>query len=101
RLADLAITKTAPASIPAGAYLTYTITASNNGPSDAPLSTVSDTLPSGTTLVSTAAPGGFTCTPAGADIPCAGSLAAGSSAVFTVVAFVGLDQAGATITNTA
>src|SRR5207245_2349554 len=63
--------------------------------------TVSDTLPAGTTLVANSAPGDFTCTPAGADISCAGSLTAGARAVFTVVAFVGLDQTGTTLTNAA
>src|SRR5205085_1145497 len=102
RVADLGITKTAStatdasgATVDAGGFITYTITATNAGPSNAPLSTVSDTLPSGTTLRSVTAPGGFSCTPAGGDVPCAGSLSAGASAVFTVVASVGLDQPGA------
>src|SRR4029077_14244480 len=52
--ADLAVTKTGPASTVAGdpANLTYTITVTNNGPSDAQAVTLTDNLPAGETFVS-------------------------------------------------
>lgn len=51
--ADLSITGTAtPASVSAGANLTYALTVANNGPQFGSGVTVSDTLPGGVTLVS-------------------------------------------------
>jgi uncharacterized repeat protein (TIGR01451 family) len=82
--ADLSITKSdSPEPVVAGTNLTYTIVATNNGPSDAQAVTISDGTPSGTTFVSatpsaggscpgTPAVGGtgsFTCTWAGATVP--------------------------------
>jgi uncharacterized repeat protein (TIGR01451 family) len=66
--ADLAITKTDGATTAtAGGSLTYTITASNAGPNDAPGATVADTFPAvltGATWTCVGA-GGGTCTPSG------------------------------------
>ncbi len=50
--ADLSLTKTGPASIVAGNNLIYTITVTNNGPSDAAGVVVSDPPPAGLTFVS-------------------------------------------------
>jgi len=50
--ADLQIVKSGPASIVAGAPITYTLTITNNGPSDATSVTVTDPAPSGLTFVS-------------------------------------------------
>src|SRR5207248_6781008 len=50
--ADLAITKTGPASSTAGSPLVYTITITNNGPSDATSVSVADPTPAGTSFVS-------------------------------------------------
>ena len=52
--ADLAITKTGPASIVAGNPLVYTITVTNTGPSDAAGVVVSDATPTGLVFVSNA-----------------------------------------------
>ena len=52
--ANLGITKTGPASILPGGSLTYTLTVSNAGPSDALDVTVSDPTPSGLAFVSNA-----------------------------------------------
>jgi uncharacterized repeat protein (TIGR01451 family) len=49
--ADLVVTQTAPASLPAGSYVTYNITVTNNGPQPAQNVTLSDSLPSGLTLL--------------------------------------------------
>ncbi len=46
-LADVSITKSGPATVIAGESLTYTLTVSNGGPSDAQDVLVSDTLPAG------------------------------------------------------
>ena len=52
-LVDLAIVKTAaPSPVTAGNQLTYTLTANNNGPSDATGVSIADTLPAGVTYVS-------------------------------------------------
>jgi uncharacterized repeat protein (TIGR01451 family) len=50
--ADLATTKTGPATVNAAANYTYTITTRNNGPSQAQSIVVRDTLPAGVTFVS-------------------------------------------------
>ncbi len=51
--ADVAITKTGPATIVAGNHLVYTITVTNTGPSDAVGVVVSDATPTGLVFVST------------------------------------------------
>jgi uncharacterized repeat protein (TIGR01451 family) len=88
--ADVAIVKTAPASVIAGSNITYTITVTNNGPSDAANVVWSDPLPAGTTFVSESQTSGptFTCT-TGATVSCSiASLVAGATAVFTITAQV-------------
>ncbi len=50
--ADLGVTKTAPATVPAGAELTYLLEVVNNGPSPANGVTLTDTLPKGVVFVS-------------------------------------------------
>ena len=80
--ADLAISKTdGVTSVVAGDVLTYTIVASNTGPSDALASTVADTFPAGLTCTWTCAGAGGTCTAAGSgnindlvNLPSAGSV---------------------------
>src|SRR5205085_10241827 len=48
--ADLAVTKTGPATAVAGTNFTYTITVTNNGPSDALGVIVTDNIPGGETF---------------------------------------------------
>ena len=56
RLADVWITKTAtPDPVDAGSTLTYHLTATNNGPSNAAAVSITDALPPGTTFVSASA----------------------------------------------
>lgn len=102
--ADLSITKTdGVVTVIAGGTTTYTIVASNPGPSDAPGSTVTDTFPAAITsanwtCVST---GGGTCTGAGAgNISDVVNLPAGSSVTYTVVANISPSASG-TLMNTA
>lgn len=62
--ADVTISKTGPATVTAGNNATYTVTARNNGPSDAASVTITDTIPAGTTFVSATQDSGpiFNCT---------------------------------------
>ena len=80
--ADLAISKTdGVTSVVAGDVLTYTIVASNTGPSDALASTVADTFPAGLSCTWTCVGAGGTCTAGGSgnisdlvDLPSASSV---------------------------
>jgi len=109
-IADLVVSKTdSPDPVAAGMNLTYTITLTNNGPSDAQSVTLTDAVPANTTFVSeqqTIGPA-FSCTnpPAGGtgNTSCTiATLAAGASATFEIVVNVNSNTAnGATITNNA
>ncbi|HKS22366.1 MAG TPA: hypothetical protein VJZ76_06185 [Thermoanaerobaculia bacterium] len=91
--ADLSITKTAGTAV-AGQTANFTITVTNNGPSDATSVTVSDPAPAGTTWASNS--GG--CTSA---FPCAlGTLIPGQSVTINT-AFALPSNATGTVTNTA
>jgi uncharacterized repeat protein (TIGR01451 family) len=81
-MADVALSKVdAPDPLHAGETLTYTLTATNNGPSAASGVTVSDTLTAGVTFLSSAP----SCSRAGVNLTCAlGSIANGASASLTV-----------------
>jgi uncharacterized repeat protein (TIGR01451 family) len=87
--ADLSVVKEGPLVITAGTMVTYTILATNHGPSDAQGVTLSDTLPAGFALVSLTAvntnPDKFK--PAGALSVTATTMGAGHTDVFQVVAF--------------
>ena len=95
-LADVRVTKTASSSsVPVGSTVTFTVTASNAGPSDATGIQVTDPLPAGLTFVSaTPASGTYT---AGTGVWNIGSLASGASTTLTLTATV---TATGTITNT-
>lgn len=107
--ADLAITKTdSPDPVTAGSNLTYTITITNNGPSDAQNIVVSDTLPAALTFVSVSSTDpGFACTtpPVGGSglITCnKATLPVTASATITLIGKVNSNAAGGSIiTNTA
>jgi uncharacterized repeat protein (TIGR01451 family) len=107
--ADVSVTKTDSADpVQAGSNITYTITVTNNGPSDAQSLSLSDAVPANTTLVSVTTPAGWTRTDL---VPAGGTgtltftrptLAAGVSSVFTVIVNVTAGTAnGTTISNTA
>jgi uncharacterized repeat protein (TIGR01451 family) len=99
--ADLAITKTAPDSVVAGEELTYSLKVTHKGSADATNVVVTDTLPAGTTFLTSSIPctAGGTCT--------IGNLANGASASFTITVRVSasllsnLGTSAANITNTA
>ena len=95
-MADLAISKTAPGSVVAGGLLTYSLNVTNNGPSNATNVVVTDTLPGGTTFLTSSIPctAGGTCT--------IGNLTSGASASFTITVRVSaslLSNLGASATN--
>ncbi|MER7129829.1 DUF11 domain-containing protein [Streptosporangium saharense] len=94
---DLAIGKTA-GTLNAGGSGTYTITVTNNGPSDDTGVVVTDTLPTGLTFVSSVPAG---CTAVGQVVTCpVGALAAGASTNIVLNVAVSAGTAG-TVNNTA
>jgi uncharacterized repeat protein (TIGR01451 family) len=97
--ADLAVTKTAPATVNAGTDITYTITVSNDGPSDAASVTMTDTLPPATTFVSLTQTSGptFACAATTCTIA---TFAADATATFELVASIPASATG-TIDNIA
>ena len=102
--ADIGVTMTdSPDPVIAGTNLTYTITVTNAGPSNASNVSLSDAIPANTTFVSAA--GGTTTPPVGGSGTVTigvSTLAAGATAVFTMVVNVNsATAAGAIITNTA
>jgi uncharacterized repeat protein (TIGR01451 family) len=102
-IADLAITKTdGVTTATPGGSVTYTITASNAGPSDAPGAVVSDTFPASLTATWTCVgAGGGTCTASGSgNISDSVNLPAGGSVTYTVSATISGAATG-TLSNTA
>lgn len=105
--ADLGVTKTGtPDPVTAGQNLTYTITATNRGPSAAANASVTDTLPAGTTFESLSSPGGWSCTtpPVGGTgtVSCTRASMPTGTAVFTLAVGVPESTAdGTPISNTA
>lgn len=100
-LADVVVTKTVDLATAApGDQLTFTITATNNGPSPAEAVTITDDLPANVTFVSATGPGGVAITPdANGDLVFnGGTLADDASFVVTVVATID-DTATGTVTN--
>jgi CSLREA domain-containing protein/uncharacterized repeat protein (TIGR01451 family) len=101
--ADLSITKTdgSATAIP-GSSTTYTITASNSGPSNVPGATVADTFPATLTCTWTCVgAGGGTCTAGGSgNISDTVNLPAGGSTTYTAVCAISGSASG-TLVNTA
>ncbi|HEV7572087.1 MAG TPA: hypothetical protein VGQ21_11370 [Thermoanaerobaculia bacterium] len=92
---DLSITKTGPASSTPGSTLVYTITVTNNGPSDATAVTVTDPTPAGATFVSN---NGACIT----TFPCAlGTMTAGQTKTITTTFSTPAGFTGTSLANTA
>ncbi len=101
--ADLRLAKTAtPNPVVAGQTVTYVLTVTNDGPSDALAVSVTDTLPTGLTIDSVTSPT-MTCGDSGQTATCTqATLVDGGTAVVTVVADVDPEQVdGSTLTNNA
>ncbi len=101
--ADLAITKTdGVTTATPGGSVTYTITASNAGPSNAPGSTVADTFPTSLTCTWTCVgAGGGTCTASGSgNVNDTVNLPAGGSVTYTASCTISAAATG-TLSNTA
>ncbi len=102
--ADLAITKTAPATVIAGQSATYTISVFNDGPSDAQNVIVVDALPPGVTYTNhTVTQGSGTCTFTAPILTCQQSSLA-SQATMSIDIVVAVDDSlaeGTTLTNAA
>jgi len=80
--ADLAITKTGPATASAGAALSWTLTVTNNGASPSSGFVVTDTVPTGVTNVASPTAG---CTVSGSTVTCIGdALAVDASTTITI-----------------
>lgn len=94
--ADLGVTKSAPASVQAGAAIAYTIGVRNFGPGAASNVVITDTLPTGTTFV-TMNTGSWNCARSGSTITCTGNAAAGANSTITVI--VNAPQTAGIVTN--
>jgi uncharacterized repeat protein (TIGR01451 family) len=82
--ADLSITKTAPATVPAGGAFSYTISVHNGGPLQATNVVVTDPLPSSVTFASASASQG-SCSNKKGTVTCSvGALANGGTATITI-----------------
>ncbi|HUJ15401.1 MAG TPA: DUF11 domain-containing protein, partial [Thermoanaerobaculia bacterium] len=107
--ADVVVAKSGPPTVTAGNNVTYIVTVTNAGPSDAQTVSLSDATPANTTFVSENQTSGplFACSnPApggsGNTVCTIGTLASGASATFTIVDQVSIGTAGGTnIMNTA
>jgi uncharacterized repeat protein (TIGR01451 family) len=104
---DMFVFKNAPATATTGSNITFTVTAGNAGPNDAPNAHFNDVLPADVGFVSINQTTGptFTCTtPAagasGTVICTIATLAAGTSAQFDIVVTVDPQAAGTTLINT-
>jgi Domain of unknown function DUF11/Domain of unknown function (DUF4214) len=81
---DIEVSQTAPGSGVEGSPITYTITVMNNGPTDDPSLTVTDTLPAGSMFVTATASQGTFMVSGGVVTFDVGALASGASATLTV-----------------
>jgi len=97
--ADLAVTKTGPASVPSGAGVVYTVTVTNNGPAAATGVVLTDTLPPEVTLVG-AMPAQGSCSGTTAITCTLGMIAPGASVPVTITTRA-LPSANGTFTNVA
>ncbi len=99
--ADVQVTQTGPASLLAGAALSYAITVTNAGPDPAAAVALTDTLPADMTGASATTTAG-TCTIAAGHLTCAlGTLASGGTVTVNVAGTLSATTTAATISNTA
>ncbi|HEX8254238.1 MAG TPA: hypothetical protein VF846_13930 [Thermoanaerobaculia bacterium] len=96
--ADIAVAKSAPPTVQAGALLSYSIDVTNHGPADAGDVRMIDTLPAGVTVISIN-DGPWSCSTSNGRVTCSGPLLAGSNRLITIT--VSAPQQTGAITNTA
>ncbi|MCL2463680.1 MAG: hypothetical protein FWF28_01230, partial [Micrococcales bacterium] len=109
--ADVRVTKTGPAAVVPGQSISWTVTATNFGPSDAAGVVVTDTVPDGVSNLTALTTRGTCQPPAGQVIACpvgtlvsGGPGVAGAAAAVTITGIVAADAAGSpagTLVNTA
>ncbi len=102
--ADLAIVKTHVGSFTAGQNGTYTVTVTDNGPSDAATLTVTDTVPAGFTFLSGGSINGWSaCSAVGQVVTCtrAAGLLNGTTTIFPVTVSVAASVAAGSYDNVA
>jgi len=101
--ADLAVTKSGPASAIMKTVISYTITVTNNGPNPAINASLTDPIPSGTTFASVVSPAGWSCTTplvfGSGKITCTNASAPLGSSIFTLN--INGPPVAATVMNTA
>jgi len=102
-IADLSVTKSSsPTTVNAGGTVQYPVTVTNNGPSAATGVSMVDTLPTGVSFVSAAAPPGASCANSGQQVTCtSATLANGAPSTFTVTATVGAALPAGAVVNSA
>ena len=99
--ADLVLSKDAPAHVPAGGQLLYSLQVTNHGPQTAAGVEVTDDLPDGVTFVS-AGPTQGSCSATGQTVTCLlGDLAAGAGAQVLLTTAVAPGLAGSSVRNSA
>ncbi|TLY52202.1 MAG: DUF11 domain-containing protein [Gammaproteobacteria bacterium] len=102
--ADVAVTKTAPATVTAGQNMNYILTLSNNGPDAATNAQFLDNLPAGVSFVSLVQNTGpaASCTTFSGSASCTiGILSSGASAQFTLTVKVASSVANGTVISNA
>src|SRR5439155_16723509 len=89
--ADLELVKTAPSGVQANHELTYTLSVTDRGPSDAAGLSLTDSIPAGTTFVRTNLPANWTCSHTSLAVVCNDSthLAPGATDTLLIVLLVG------------
>jgi uncharacterized repeat protein (TIGR01451 family) len=97
-VADLALTKSGPASVAVGGSVTYTLTVVNSGGAAAEGTVLTDTLPAGTTFVS-CTPTQGTCSGGATPSAALGTIPAGGTATVTIQ--ITVQGVARTMTNTA
>ncbi|MEO6821320.1 MAG: DUF11 domain-containing protein, partial [Candidatus Nanopelagicales bacterium] len=99
--ADLAIAKSGPATVLAGANVSYALVVVNNGPSDAAGVQVTDTLPAGVTFVSAAGTGWSCANNGNVSVTCTLAALASRVTADTITVVVTAPAQATTITNSA